>query len=169
MYRLTHDIMIDEGPDAVWAFLGNLRVSLSCNRFLDGFSWAAAPRPEPGCRFTFDLNLMGFRLHRDCVITQWEPPDRLALAEWSAHLPGRWWTQQHRFIIDQVAGRPDVTLMTYTVVGNLAPWPVELPFRVAIRSNMLDYLVNLKRAIESSDKSGLPRKAAAGRLASMPT
>ena len=169
MYRLAHDIMIDDGPSVVWAFLENLPASLQCNRFLDSFSWAGDPRPGSGCRFSLAINLMGLRMHRECVITHWEPPDRLALAEWSTHLPGRWWAQQHRFAIDPVAGRPDATLLTYTVVGNLAPWPVETPFRVAIRSNMLDFLVNLKRAIESSDKSDLPQKASAGRLASMPT
>jgi len=168
VFRLEHDILIEKSPEVVWAFLANLPVSLTCHRLRYRFQWIGAPNPGLGGRYSLELNLPGIILQREGRITRWEPPHSLAMAQWSPRHPHRGFTRQQRLSVHLVEGRPGVSVLRSTIVGNQRPWYVEILFKEIVRRSMLDHLEALKRAIESTDRSGRALRDPAGHLAEMP-
>ncbi len=168
MFRLEHDILIEESPQVVWAFLVNLPVSLTCHQLRYRFQWIGTPKPGLGGRYSLKLNLPGIILQREGRITRWEPPHSLAMAQWSQRYPQRGFTRQQRLSVHPVEGRSQAAILRSTIVGNQRPWYVEALFKEIVRRGMLDHLEALKRAIESTDRSGSAQRDPARHLAEMP-
>lgn len=168
MFRLEHDILIEESPRVVWAFLVNLPVSLTCHRPRYRFEWIGTPKPGLGGQYSLELNLPGTILQREGRITWWEPPNSLAVAQWRPRHPYRGSTRQQRLSVNPVEGRPGASILRSIIVGHQRPWYVEALFKEIVRRSMLDHLEALKRAIESTDRSGRTRRDTARHLAEMP-
>jgi len=168
MFRLEHDIIIEESPEVVWAFLANLPLSLTCHRLRHRFQWIGTAKPGLGSRYALELNLPGITLRQEGRITRWEPPHSLALAQWNQRHPHHGFTRQQRLSVHQVNGQPQAAVLCSTIVGSRGPWYIEAPFKGIVRRSMLDHLEALKRAIESTDKSGRARHDPAQHLAEIP-
>lgn len=168
MFRLEHAILIEESPNVVWAFLANLPVSLTCHRLRRRFQWIGDPKPGLGSQYALELNLPGITLRQEGRITRWEPPHSLAMAQWTPRHPHRGFARQQRMSVHPVDGRPLAAVLRSTIVGSRGPWYVEAPFKEIVRRSMLDHLEALKRAIESTDKSGRTQQDPARHLAEMP-
>ncbi len=168
MFRLDHTILIEESPKVVWGFLANLPVSLTCHRRRCRFQWIGNPRPGEGSHYMLELSLLGLALRQEGRVTRWDSPHGMAMAQWCPQFPRRGFTHQQRFNVHLVQGRPQAAVLQSTVVGGLGPWLVEVVFKEIVRRSMLEHLEALKRAIESTDKSGRPLRDPAGRLAEMP-
>ncbi len=175
MFRLEHDILIEESPSVVWAFLANLPVSLTCHRLRYRFQWIGTPKPGLGGRYSLELNLPGTILQREGRITWWEPPYSLAVAQWRPRHPYRGFTpplagfaRQQRLSVNPVEGRAGASILRSIIVGHQRPWYVEALFKEIVRRGLLDHLEVLKRAIESTDRSGRTRRDMARHLAEMP-
>ena len=65
MFKLEYDILVEESPKVVWAFLANLPVSMTCHRLRRCFQWIEASKPEEGARFGLELNLLGVMFRRE--------------------------------------------------------------------------------------------------------
>jgi hypothetical protein len=108
--------------------------------------------PEVGSRYIIESLFLGIRFRQEGKITCWEPPAMLTLAQWNYKYPRIGLMHQLRYTIEGVEGQPQATTIQFTVVGNYVPRPMELVFKEIIRRSMIDHLVLLKRAIESTDK-----------------
>ena len=168
MFKVEHHILIDESPKVVWAFLANLPVSLTCHRPRRCFQWMGNPKPAPGNRYLIELSMLGITFRQEGRITFWEPPCQVALAQWNPRHPHRGFIHQRRLSVHPVDGQPHAAMLRLTVVGNLWSRLVEIVFKEIVRRGVLDHLLALKRAIESTDKSSRPERATTRRLAEMP-
>ena len=168
MFRLDHDILVEESPKVVWAFLANLPVSMTCHRMRRRFQWHGSPKPDEGMRFTLELNLLGITFRREGRVTTWGPPDQLAMALWSPRHPRRGYSSQQRWRVHPVDGRPQAARLQIVVAGSLRSWLLESILKHIVRRGLLDHLEALKRAIESTDKYGRTQRKSAQRLAEMP-
>jgi hypothetical protein len=152
MFKLENHIMIQEHPNVVWSFLANLPVSQGCRRWRRTFQWLAGLTPVVGSRYLTGIRILGIGFRQEGKITRWEPPKTLTLALWSHRFPRAGFTHQLCYTIEKVEGQTQTTTLQSTVIGNYVLWPIELVFKEIIRRSMMDHLVLLKRAIESTDK-----------------
>ncbi|MFC1618766.1 SRPBCC family protein [Candidatus Neomarinimicrobiota bacterium] len=152
MFKLEHHIKIQEHPKVVWAFLANLPMSQGCRRWRRSFRWLGDLTPAVGSRYITEILFSGMSFRQEGKITRWEPPETMTLTQWNDKYPRMGLTHQLGYSIESVEGQPQATTLHSTVIGNFVPRSMELVFKEMIRRSMIDHLVLLKRAIESTDK-----------------
>lgn len=160
--------MIQEHPKVVWSFLANLPVSQRCRRWPRSFQWVCNPTPVVGSRYITKSHFLGIGFQQEGKITRWEPPGTITLIHWNHKYPRIGLTYQLRYTIERIEGQPQAAKLHSTVVGSYGLRPLELIYKEMIRRNMIDHLLLLKQAIESTDKDGRHAEQPAHRIAEAP-
>ena len=168
MFGLTHEIMINENAEAVWAFMSNLPVSLLCRPVHRGFEWAGSETtPREGTRFVLEQRLAGIPFRHEARVTRWEPPRRFGIAQWHSRHPRWGFSHTYGYSISP-SEHSNGSILSYRLAGSFGNWPIEKISIPLVGSMMLNELQALKAAIESTDKTSVSQQANLSRLAEMP-
>jgi len=168
MFRLECDIIINESPEVVWAFVANLPMSLTCHQPRLRFHWIGNVKIDVGGRYLLDYRLPVITLRKEGRITLWDPPTALTMALWNQSHPRRGFARQQRFKIKTVEGQSNATVLQIAITGSRSPWFFEMLYKEIVRRSVQNHLEALKRVIESTEKSGRIQRDSAHQLAGIP-
>ena len=153
MLTITENIIINADVNKIWAFLTDLSRSLNYNRF--HINLELPPNYSVGKMKKFNINHnFGFG-HYNMIaeITECIPPNHLCISEYCKGEKGKGFPHSIEFHIEP---HRDESKIFYTVTGTYGGRVQDMSFKPILKGVMIEELLKIKNAIESSEKTTKP-------------
>ena len=156
MIEVSENLLINADVQTVWAFLTDVEKSLSFNRFHIEIRLPNRFSVNNKSKFTIIHNL-GFGIYKmTAKILNCKPPICLSISEQTTSNPKRGFSH---IITFELEPKGDMTILTYSLKGTYGRKVQDMSFKPILKGVMIDELRQLKKAIESSQRTEVDETA----------
>jgi len=150
---ISEKITIKADINKIWAFLSDFSLSLNFNRFHTNLELPSNYSIGKMKKFKIDHNFGFGNYEMVAEITECIPPNRLCLSE---HCP---YDKKKGFphtIAFQIEPDDEKCELNYTVTGTYGSRVQDMPFKPILKGVIIEELLKIKNAIESSETTIKP-------------
>ena len=148
MITISENITIKADVNKIWAFLTDFSISLNYNRFHTNLELPSKYSIGRMKKFNINHNF-GFGNHKMVAeITACTPPNHLCISEYCQGEKGKGFPHSIQF---QIEPYRDKSKIFYTVTGTYGGKVQDMSFKPILKGVMIEELLKIKNAIESSD------------------
>ena len=155
MIKVETKIDINSDTEKIWKFLNNISLGLSFNRFHKKINVENSFSLKPDSKIVIEHNF-GFGSYNMILsVLESLPNERVIFEEKAENESDQLFYHQTTFLIHEK--KHDICELDYIVKGTFENKFADLSFKPILKGVMLDELIKMKLAIESSDtnvKSG---------------
>ena len=153
MLTISENITIKADVNKIWAFLTDFSMSLNYNRFHTNLELPSNYSVGKMKKFNINHNF-GFGNHKMVAeITACTPPNHLCISEYCQGEKGKGFPHSIQF---QIEPHRDKSKIFYTVSGTYGGKMQDMSFKPILKGVMIEELLKIKNAIESSEKASQP-------------
>ena len=153
MLTISENITIKADVNKIWAFLTDFSKSLNYNRFHSNLELPSNYSVGKMKRFNIDHNFGFGNYNMVAEITECIPPNRLCISEYCKGEKGKGFPHSIEFLIEP---HRDKSKIFYTVTGTYGGRVQDMSFKPILKGVMIEELLKIKNAIESSEKAQQP-------------
>ena len=153
MLTITENITIKADINKIWAFLTDFSVSLNYNRFHTNLELPSNYSVVKMKKFNINHNFGFGNYNMVAEITECIPPNRLCISEYCKGEKEKGFPHSIEFHIEP---HRDKSKIFYTVTGTYGGRVQDLSFKPILKGVMIEELLKIKNAIESSEKAPKP-------------
>ena len=153
MIKISENITIKSNVNVIWAFLTDFSCSLNFNRFHTGLKLPSNYSLVKMKKFNINHNFGFGNYEMVAEITECIPPNRLCISEYCKDEKKKGFPHSMEF---QIAPYGDKCKIFYTVVGTYGRKVQDMSFKPILKGVMIEELLKIKNAIESSEKTNKP-------------
>ena len=153
MLTISENITIKADVNKIWAFLTDFSKSLNYNRFHSNLELPSNYSVGKMKRFKIDHNFGFGNYNMVAEITECIPPNRLCISEYCKGEKEKGFPHSIAFHIEP---HRDKSKIFYTVTGTYGRRVQDLSFKPILKGVMIEELLKIKNAIESSDAAPKP-------------
>ena len=153
MLTISENITIKADVNKIWAFITDFSMSLNYNRFHTKLELPSNYSVGKMKKFTINHNF-GFGNYKMVAeITECIPPNRLCISEYCSDEKGRGFPHSIEYKIEPSV---DKSKIYYTVSGTYGGKVQDMSFKPILKGVMIEELLKIKNAIESSETTTKP-------------
>ena len=153
MLIISENITIKADVNTIWAFLTDFSISLKYNRFHTNLELPSNYSVGKMKKFNINHNFGFGNYEMVAEITECTPPNRLCMSEYCKDAKGKGFPHSIQFYIEP---HRDKSKIFYTVEGTYGGKVQDMSFKPILRGVMIEELLKIKNAIESSEKAPQP-------------
>ena len=153
MLTIAEQITIKADVNKIWAFLTDFSLSLNFNRFHTKLELPTQYSVGKMKKFKIDHNFGFGNYDMVAEITECIPPTKISLKEYCGDDPEKGFPHTATF---EIKSGLDSCILIYTVVGTYGAKMQDLPFTPILKGVVLEELIKIKSAVESSESSSEP-------------
>ena len=153
MLTISENITIKADVNKIWAFLTDFSKSLNYNRFHTNLELPSNYSVGKMKKFKINHNFGFGNYEMVAEITECTPPNRLCLSEYCQGEKGKGFPHSIQFYIES---HRDKSKIFYTVAGTYGGKVQDMSFKPILKGVMIEELLKIKNAIESSEKAPKP-------------
>ena len=150
MITITENITINADVNKIWAFLTDFSLSLNYNRFHTKLELPSNYSIGQMKEFNINHNFGFGNYNMVAKVTECIPPNRLCISEYCKGEKLKGFPHSTEFHIEP---HRDKSKLFYTVVGTYGGKVQDMSFKPILKGVMIEELLKIKNAIESSDKT----------------
>ncbi len=156
MLTIAENITINADINKIWAFLTDFSLSLNFNRFHTKLELPAQYSIGKLKKFKIDHNFGFGKYEMVAEITNCIPPNKLCLWEYCADDKKKGFPHKVEFQIEPDGNK---CKLSYTVTGTYGGKVQDMSFKPILKGVIIEELLKIKNAIESSEN--IPKPLAA--------
>ena len=153
MLTISENIIINADVNKIWAFLTDFSMSLNYNRFHTSLELPTNYSVGKMKKFNINHNFGFGNYNMVAEVTECSPPNRLCISEYCKGEKGKGFPHLTEFLIEP---HRDRSRIFYTVAGTYGGRVQDMSFKPILKGVMIEELIKIKNAIESSDKTAKP-------------
>ena len=153
MIQITENITINTDVNVIWSFITDFSRSLLCNRFHIDVELPSNYSVGKMKKFIISHNFGFGNYEMVAEITECTPPHRLCISEYCKDEKGKGFPHSIQFHIEPYL---DKSKIFYTVAGTYGRKVQDISFKPILKGVMIEELLKIKNAIESSEKIPKP-------------
>ena len=153
MIKVSEEINVKADGNKVWAFLTEFSQSLGFNRFHTHHELPANYSLGKMKKFKINHNFGFGNYNMVAEVTECIPPNRLCISEYCKGNKLKGFPHSTEFYIEP---HRDKSKIFYTVTGTYGGRVQDMSFKPILKGVMIEELLKIKNAIESSDKTAKP-------------
>ena len=153
MLKITENITINSDVNKIWAFITDFSNSLNYNRFHTNLELPSNYSVGKMKKFNINHNFGFGNYNMVAEITECIPPNRLCISEYCKGEKGKGFPHSIEFYLEP---HRDKSKIFYTVSGTYGGKVQDLSFKPILKGVMIEELIKIKHAIESSDTTSKP-------------
>ena len=153
MLTITENITIKADVNKIWAFLTDFSMSLNYNRFHTKLELPSNYSVGKMKIFNIKHNFGFGNYNMVAEVTECIPPNRLCISEYCKGEKGKGFPHSIEFHIES---HRDKSKIFYTVAGTYGGKVQDISFKPILKGVMIEELIKIKHAIESSDTASKP-------------
>ena len=153
MIEITENINIDASINVIWAFLTDLSKSLSYNRFHNSLKLPTNYSIGKMKKFKIIHNFGFGNYEMVAKIIECQPPNTLSISEYCKNQKDKGFPHTIQF---HISPNKDKSILFYTVKGTYGGRVQNISFMPILKGVMIEELLKIKSAIESSQKTPEP-------------
>jgi len=150
---ISEHITIKADVNKIWAFLTDFSKSLDYNRFHTNLELPSNYSVGKMKKFNINHNFGFGNYNMVAEITECTPPNRLCISEYCMDDKKKGFSHSIEFQIKPSIGK---SIMYYTVIGTYGGKVQDMSFKPILKGVMIEELLKIKNAIESSEKVAKP-------------
>ena len=153
MITISENITIKADVNKIWAFLTDFSMSLNYNRFHTNLELPSNYSLGKMKKFNINHNFGFGNYEMVAEITECTPPNHLCISEYCQGEKGKGFPHSIKF---QIEPYRDKSKIFYTVTGTYGRKVQDMSFKPILKGVMIEELLKIKNAIESSEKVSKP-------------
>ena len=153
MLTITENITIKADVNKIWAFLTDFSISLNYNRFHTNLELPSNYSVGKMKKFNINHNFGFGNYEMVAEITECTPPNHLCISEYCQDEKGKGFPHSIQF---QIEPYRDKSKIFYTVSGTYGGKVQDMSFKPILKGVMIEELLKIKNAIESSEEAPQP-------------
>ena len=153
MITISENITIKADVNKIWAFLTDFSLSLNYNRFHTKLELPSNYSVGKMKKFNINHNFGFGNYNMVAEVTECIPPNRLCISEYCKGEKGKGFPHSIEFHIEP---HRDKSKIFYTVTGTYGRRVQDMSFKPILKGVMIEELIKIKNAIESSDTTSKP-------------
>ena len=153
MLTISENITIKADVNQIWAFLTDFSRSLNYNRFHTNLELPSNYSVGKMKKFNINHNFGFGNYNMVAEITECTPPNRLCISEYCKGEKVKGFPHSIEFYIEP---HRDNSKIFYTVTGTYGGRVQDISFKPILKGVMIEELIKIKNAIESSDTTSKP-------------
>ena len=153
MIIISENIIIKADVNQIWAFLTDFSKSLNYNRFHTGLELPSKYSLGKMKKFNINHNFGFGNYNMIAEITECIPPNYLCISEYCKGEKTKGFPHSSEF---HIASQREKSKIFYTVKGTYGGRVQDLSFKTILKGVMIEELLKIKNAIESSDTAPKP-------------
>ena len=153
MLTISEKITIKADVNKIWAFLTDFSLSLNFNRFHTKLELPSNYSISRMKKFKINHNFGFGNYNMVAEITECIPPNRLCISEYCIEDKKKGFSHSIEF---QIETSMEKSKMCYTVTGTYGGKVQDMSFKPILKGVMMEELLKIKNAIESSEKVPKP-------------
>ena len=153
MLQITENITINTDVNVIWSFITDFSRSLLCNRFHVDLELPSNYSLGKMKKFNIIHNFGFGNYEMVAEITDCIPPNRLCISEYCKGEKKKGFPHSIEFYIEPYR---DKSKIFYTVAGTYGGRVQDISFKPILKGVMIEELLKIKKAIESSEKVPKP-------------
>ena len=153
MLTITENITIKADVNKIWAFLTDFSMSLNYNRFHTKLELPSNYSVGKMKKFNIKHNFGFGNYNMVAEITECIPPNRLCISEYCMDNKKKGFSHSIEF---QIEPSSEKSKIYYTVTGTYGGKVQDMSFKPILKGVMIEELLKIKSAIESSEKVSKP-------------
>ena len=153
MLTISENITIKADVNKIWAFLTDFSKSLNYNRFHSNLELPSNYSVGKMKRFKIDHNFGFGNYNMVAEITECIPPNRLCISEYCLNDKKKGFSHSIEF---HIKPHRDKSKIFYTVTGTYGGKVQDMSFKPILKGVMIEELLKIKNAIESSEEAPQP-------------
>ena len=153
MLTLSENITIKADVNKIWAFLTDFSTSLKYNRFHTNLELPSNYSLGKMKKFYIDHNFGFGNYNMVAEITECIPPNRLSISVYCVDDKKKGFSHSIQFYVEP---HRDKSKIFYTVAGTYGSKVQDMSFKPILKGVMIEELLKIKNAIESSEKASQP-------------
>ena len=153
MLTISENITIKADVNKIWVFLTDFSMSLNYNRFHTNLELPSNYSVGKIKKFNINHNFGFGNYEMVAEITECVPPNRLCISEYCKGAKGKGFPHSIQFNIEP---HRDKSKILYTVAGTYGGKVQDMSFKPILRGVIIEELLKIKNAIESSEKASQP-------------
>ena len=153
MLTLSEKISINADINKIWAFLTDFSLSLNFNRFHTNIELPSNYSIRKMKKFKIDHNFGFGNYDMVAEITKFIPPNRFCLSEYCPDDKKKGFAHTIEF---QIESDDEKCELNYTVSGTYGSRVQDMPFKPILKGVIIEELLKIKNAIESTEKTPKP-------------
>ena len=153
MLQITENITINADVNVIWSFITDFSRSLLCNRFHVDVELPSNYSVGKMKKFIISHNFGFGNYEMVAEITECTPPSRLCISEYCKGEKGRGFPHSIQLYIEPHRHKSKIF---YTVEGTYGGKVQDMSFKPILKGVMIEELLKIKNAIESSEKTPKP-------------
>ena len=153
MLTISENITIKADVNKIWAFLTDFSISLNYNRFHTNLELPSNYSVGKMKKFNINHNFGFGNYNMVAEVTECIPPNRICISEYCNDEKGKGFPHSIEFHIEP---HRDKSKIFYTVAGTYGGRVQDMSFKPILKGVMIEELLKIKNAIESSDTTPQP-------------
>ena len=153
MLTISENITIKADVNKIWAFLTDFSISLKYNRFHTNLELPSNYSIGKMKKFNINHNFGFGNYNMVAEITECIPPNKLCISEYCIDDKKKGFSHAIEF---QIESSVEKSKIYYTVTGTYGGKVQNMSFKPILRGVMIEELLKIKHAIESSEKVPRP-------------
>ena len=153
MLTISENIIINADVNKIWAFLTDFSMSLNYNRFHTSLELPTNYSVGKMKKFNINHNFGFGNYNMIAEITECIPPNRLCISEYCIEDKKKGFSHSIEF---QIEPSNEKSKIYYTVTGTYGGKVQDMSFKPILKGVMIEELLKIKNAIESSEKVSKP-------------
>ena len=153
MLTISENIIINADVNKIWAFLTDFSMSLNYNRFHTSLELPTNYSVGKMKKFNINHNFGFGNYNMVAEITECIPPNRLCISEYCIEDKKKGFSHSIEF---QIEPSNEKSKIYYTVTGTYGGKVQDMSFKPILKGVMIEELLKIKNAIESSEKASKP-------------
>jgi len=153
LLEITENITIDSNVNVIWAFITDFSLSLHYNRFHTDIELSSNYSISKMNKFNIKHNFGFGNYQMVAEITECIPPNKICISEYCENDKSKGFPHNIEYYIKPHLNK---TKIFYTVKGTYGGKVQDMSFKPILKGVMIEELVKIKIAIESSEKTQKP-------------
>ena len=153
MLPISENITIKADVNKIWAFLTDFSISLKYNRFHTNLELPSNYSIGKMKKFNINHNFGFGNYNMVAEVTECIPPNRLCISEYCIDDKKKGFSHAIEFLIEPGIEK---SKMYYTVTGTYGGKVQDMSFKPILKGVMIEELLKIKNAIESSEQAPKP-------------
>ena len=153
MLTISENITIKADINKIWAFLTDFSISLNYNRFHTNLELPSNYSISKMKKFNINHNFGFGNYNMVAEVTECIPPNRLCISEYCIDDKKKGFSHSIEF---QIEPSIENSKMRYTVTGTFGGRVQDMSFKPILKGVMIEELLKIKNAIESSEQAPKP-------------
>ena len=153
MLTISENITINSDINKIWVFITDFSMSLQYNRFHTNLELPSNYSIVKMKKFKINHNFGFGNYNMVAEITECIPPKRLCISEYCTDDKKKGFSHSIEFQIEPYL---DKSKIFYTVIGTYGGRVQDISFKPILKAVMIEELMKIKNAIESSEEAPKP-------------